>query len=279
MTTKKIAEPYYDFEIEQITGEKLGEKYIFTSEVSIIKCTRGKATISINSHKHELRENGTFLLFDNLLFKVLTHSDDFLITNCRFSLRFFNEIYPMLDNKVINVLQYCTPDLFEEKELESADLMFRQLCILHQQKEYAYRERMVINTVVNYTFEMYNLTRKHIGESLNNIQDNGKSHIVDSFFELCSDKHTEHRNIGYYAEKLNISSRYLYKIIRGKIQSTPKEIIDFYVSGTAKRLLLSTVLTNQQVADNLNFPDQATFGQFFKRNVGMSPSEFRNRYK
>jgi len=63
------------------------------------------------------------------------------------------------------------------------------------------------------------------------------------------------------------------------MQMTPKESIDYFVTGTAKRLLLSEDLNNQQIADKLNFPDQSTFGQFFKRNVGMSPSEFRKKYK
>ncbi|MEG2179117.1 MAG: helix-turn-helix domain-containing protein, partial [Bacteroidales bacterium] len=106
-----------------------------------------------------------------------------------------------------------------------------------------------------------------------------RHYIIDSFFALCAVNHSQYRNIEYYAGKLNISSRYLYKITKELVQSTPKQIIDYYVSGSAKKWLLTTILTNQQIADKLNFPDQATFGQFFKRNVGMSPSEFRNKYR
>lgn len=108
---------------------------------------------------------------------------------------------------------------------------------------------------------------------------NYKNQHIDNFFSLCATEHIKHRNIEYYTGKLCISSRYLYKITKEVCKVTPKQIIDYYVSGTAKKKLLTTILTNLQIADELNFPDQATFGQFFKRNVGMSPSKFRNKYK
>lgn len=138
---------------------------------------------------------------------------------------------------------------------------------------------MAVNYTINYIYEMYNLTYKLISTQVNSTPKDTKSYIFDSFRELCNDFHTKHRDINFYADKLNISSRYLHKISKETVRSTPKEIIDFYVSGTAKRLLLSSDLTTQQITYKLNFPDQATFGQFFKRNVGMSPSEFRNKYK
>ena len=88
-----------------------------------------------------------------------------------------------------------------------------------------------------------------------------------------------HRDIKYYADKLNITSRYLYKICKETTGLTPKQMIDYTIVGKAKKLLLTTEMANQQISGELLFPDQATFGQYFKRNVGMSPLEFRKKYK
>lgn len=60
---------------------------------------------------------------------------------------------------------------------------------------------------------------------------------------------------------------------------TPKAVIDYVIVGKAKKMLLATGLTVQEIAGRLCFPDQATFGQYFKRNIGMISTEFRRRYR
>jgi AraC-type DNA-binding domain-containing proteins len=44
-------------------------------------------------------------------------------------------------------------------------------------------------------------------------------------------------------------------------------------------MLLSTDWSIQQVADAMGFPDQASLGQFFKRNEGVSPLAFRKSFR
>lgn len=278
MKNDRVAEPDYGFEVVEASGKELLGKSFFTSEFSIMKCVQGEATISINSRNHAFKANTNFLLTDAIHFQVIECSDDFSIITCRFSILFLNEIYPVLDNKVLDVLQYSAPDICINKSTESSDMTFRQLCILYQNNDHAYRHRIAVNLVITYMLEIYELTYEHINSGVVNTS-NYASYILGSFCSLCNENHTKYRNIEYYANELNISSRYLYKITKDAFNSTPKQVIDYYVSGTAKKLLLTTIFTNQQIADKLNFPDQATFGQFFKRNVGMTSSEFRSKYR
>jgi AraC-like DNA-binding protein len=43
----------------------------------------------------------------------------------------------------------------------------------------------------------------------------------------------------------------------------------------AKALLKSTNMTIQQISEELNYPSQSFFGKYFKRIVGVSPSDYR----
>ena len=73
--------------------------------------------------------------------------------------------------------------------------------------------------------------------------------------------------------------RYLFKICQENTGLTPKQLIDYQIIGNIKKMLLSTDWSIQQVADVMGFPDQASLGQFFKRNEGVSPLAFRKSFR
>jgi len=277
MTKIRIAEPDYDFEVRQTLGKELIDKVFFSPELSIIKCTGGKAVVLLNSHLIDLGINEFLILSEGMLLKLISCSHEFSITTCRFSIQFMNEVYAIVDNTVVLVF-FNIPVLRSELNLEELDLTFRQICILNQNKNHTYRHKLALNYIVNFIYQMYELSYLQVESNAVKVS-NYQNQLINSFFTLCYAEHTKHRNIEYYANKLNISSRYLYKKIKEACQLTPKQIIDYQIIGTAKIKLLTTSRTNQQIADELNFPDQGTFGQFFKRNVGMSPSEFRKIHK
>lgn len=51
--------------------------------------------------------------------------------------------------------------------------------------------------------------------------------------------------------------------------------IDDFVILEAKTLLKYSNMSVQEIAYRLNFPNQSFFGSYFKRNTGMSPSQFK----
>ncbi len=79
----------------------------------------------------------------------------------------------------------------------------------------------------------------------------------------------------FYADKLCVTSDYLSKVVREYDgQSAAKWIINAVIT-EAKILLREPDKTINQIAIELNFPDQSTFGKFFKRNTGLSPLSTR----
>ncbi|MGL4852383.1 MAG: helix-turn-helix domain-containing protein [Phocaeicola sp.] len=268
----------YNFELVYLHGNELLNKPFMGIDMVILKCTKGSGTILLNSEKHTFCAGSNFLLSDIIMLKFLECSDDFTMMRLTFSPHYLNEIYPILDIKVYEVIEYSAPDWYSQEEARMSDLMIEQLVILHQQEEHSFRKKLVKNLVINYIYEIYDRTLPYI-QQIEKRPREKQSYLINEFYGLLSKDGLQHRDITYYAEKLHITPRYLHKICKDSVQMTPKQCIDYVVLGHAKKLLLTTELNSQQIADTLHFSDQSAFGQFFKRQVGLSPLEFRRLYK
>ncbi len=95
------------------------------------------------------------------------------------------------------------------------------------------------------------------------------------FLELQSDECLTSHDVNYYADKLNVSARYLAQVTRRVAEQTPKSIIDATLLERIKQLLADPSLTIQEVAYRLEFSSQAHLSNFFKKLTGVSPTEFR----
>lgn len=95
------------------------------------------------------------------------------------------------------------------------------------------------------------------------------------FTELLGEHYTRERSVGYYARQLCITPKYLTTLIKRISGKSMSEWIDSYVILEAKTLLKYSNMSVQEIAYYLNFPNQSFFGSYFKRNTGMSPSQYK----
>lgn len=101
-----------------------------------------------------------------------------------------------------------------------------------------------------------------------------RMNYIHDFIELVHTHHRTQRSVGYYAGKLFISPKYLSLIVKEATRRSAAEWIDEYVILEAKNMLRFSGKNIQQVAYELNFTSQSSFGKYFKHLTGMSPSEF-----
>ncbi len=93
---------------------------------------------------------------------------------------------------------------------------------------------------------------------------------VNNFCRTYSDVH-------FYADQLNVSSRYLAQVTRRISGKTPKAIIDEYIVKEIERELSTTTHTVQEIANTFGFSSQAHLTKFFKKMRGVTPSEYRKK--
>lgn len=97
----------------------------------------------------------------------------------------------------------------------------------------------------------------------------------ERFISLVADNFKSHRDIGFYADRLCITNKYLSALLKQETGMTALEWIEKYVILYAKSCLSSTSMTIQEISDDLDFPSQSVFGKYFKRVEGMSPKAYR----
>lgn len=95
------------------------------------------------------------------------------------------------------------------------------------------------------------------------------------FMLLLGEHYKTERSVGFYATQLYITPKYLTTLIRRVSSKSVSEWIDNYVILEAKTLLKYSNMSVQEIAYSLNFPNQSFFGSYFKRNTGMSPSQYK----
>ena len=95
------------------------------------------------------------------------------------------------------------------------------------------------------------------------------------FTQLLGEHYIHERSVGFYARQLCITPKYLTTLIKRISGKSVSEWIDSYVILEAKTLLKYSNMSVQEIAYYLNFPNQSFFGSYFKRNTGMSPSQYK----
>lgn len=274
-----MARGFNNFIIKKYSSRSLKCGTYFPSNTSIVNCVTGSATIEINSHKFEIVAGMNFLLNSTSIVKITSISRNASCTILQISSKFIGDYCPFITNHIFDTVGLSTPESYTKEDIHFGTLMFKQLEMVRTSRDYSLKNIVVANLFSNYIINVYESLRKRaeLSDSIPLSVSNRADSLLAKFWQLCKEHHKTEHKVEYYAHKLNISSRYLHRLSKEQFGITPKQVIDYCLINSAKRLLITTDKTNQEISIELNFPDSATFGQFFKRNNGVSPLQFRRK--
>jgi AraC-like DNA-binding protein len=102
-----------------------------------------------------------------------------------------------------------------------------------------------------------------------------KEEIFEKFISLLGKNFHKEQNVGWYAEKIFISPKYLSKLVFEVSGKHAGEWIKDYIILEAQALLNSSSLTVQQISDELGFDNQSHFGTYVKRYMEVSPNGYK----
>jgi AraC family transcriptional activator of pobA len=101
--------------------------------------------------------------------------------------------------------------------------------------------------------------------------------IKISAFEILLEQHFKTQKLpSFYAEQLHITLKHLNRICNEILQKTATEVIMDRVILEIKRMLTDKQLAVNEIAYAVGYEDYSYFSRVFKKQTGMSPTEFRN---
>ncbi len=104
---------------------------------------------------------------------------------------------------------------------------------------------------------------------------NAKSALVYKFKKSINRHITQYHEVGYYAQLLNVSGKYLNECVNGVLGVKAKHLIDEQLVMRSRYNLKFTDKTIKEVGYELGFSSPDYFSYFIKKHTGYTPSQLR----
>ena len=245
--------------------------YPFKVDINVVLvCTSGYAKGSINLKSYVAQAPSVTIVMAGQISQYEHVSEDFSGFLLVMSRRFADDLLSNMQERLFLRDNPCFP--LNGTELDLTLDYYNLLKKTQRIEDLSIRREMVkhLSLAFHYALTYF---QSHILRS--DTPQSRQSVLFDRFIKLVEENFHEQCDVGFYADRLCLTPKYLSKVIRDSSGASAGEWIDNYVTLEAKALLKSTGMTVQQISDELNFPSQSFFGKFFKRVVGVSPKEYK----
>lgn len=240
--------------------------------------TEGETSVSFNLHEFRLKKDSMFIFTPKNILQVNSQQyfkADVIAISPDFMRRInidIKNMMPLFLKFVENPTLALTPE-----ESRSMRGMIAQIERETRGPETHFSFDIVSGLIAATIYKvgdiMYHYLAEHPEEQNNS--HNRAEEYFKQFTHLLGEHFREERSVGFYAHQLCITPKYLTTLIKRISGQSVSEWIDNYVILEAKTLLKYSTMSIQEIAYYLNFPNQSFFGSYFKRNTGMSPSQYK----
>ena len=231
----------------------------------------GQCSFKLNLKRYEVKSPAILTLMPGQIIENIEYSPDFEGHAIVLSKRFIDMLnIPMWQQQYISLYDKPINRIFSDYT-QQVSLFLVMLRSAASDVENPYRLQVIENLIRALFYGGISKFHKMESDSISY-----KNNIVERYIELVQTHYREERIIGFYADKLCITPKYLSKLVKEYTGRSAGEWIENYVILEARAMLQSSDMTIQQIASSLNFPNQSFFGKYFKRATGLSPKQYRH---
>lgn len=245
------------------------------AQIILSFCTKGSIAIEVNAQNYSFATGTLLTLLPQSFVRAKDKTDDFTCVHLLFSFRTIDEmILPTDYNFLTRLVEQSVLVLASEDQL-----IFEQYIALFLQQNklsssiFQYDAlRYLLYSLIAHINRMYKQEEQLMQPSTR------KDQIVFQFYNLLHQYYLMEKSVGFYANQLKLTPKYLTTLIRQRTGKSISKVIIELVLVKAKTYLTATDWPVYQIAEQLHFADATTFCRYFKTHVGVTPLQYRNNH-
>ncbi|MDR2139369.1 MAG: helix-turn-helix domain-containing protein [Tannerella sp.] len=246
----------------------------------LIGVRKGEMTFQIDYITHQVQENGIVWIMPTHIAQLIRITPDFkcwmVLLSKSLGCSSAHNSTPLIPYMQLKKNPFS---LFDPEEFHTLCSDLQVLQRRMKQETHLFHREIVINTLKTFFLDMGNFffSRR---ENVFSMVLTRREEIFASFLTLLSKHCTEEHEVSFYAGKLCITPQYLSLVLKEQSgRSASRWIQDALMMEARGLLRIMPYISVQEVTNRLHFPDQSTFGKFFKKHAGQSPVAFRKGMK
>lgn len=261
---------------------------------AILICRKGKARLNVNYKDWELYEGAVITLFPNDVVELKIDGDckspetengdckspqtanNFHAEILKYNPSLLREASLQLEQTVYSSLRKdrCRQDTPVVTNIING--MFGLLKVYFDQSECTCISQLVLCQLKAFFIGFHEYLQRNPQYRPDEVKSYRVRELFNRFMMLLEMDYKISRDVNYYAEKMNISSKYLTNIVNQVTGHTPKTIIDQYVILQLKLHLKRSTQSIKEMAWEFHFADVSFFCRYFKKHTGLTPQQIRS---
>ncbi len=259
--------------ISEFLGKNFQNQLFLFDGLLFIICIKGTAKITIDYKEYQIDPNNLVVILPRRIYSMKDCSDDLEVGMVLVSSDFLCHLPITLDFDLLKKMAVRPSVKLEEEKLDDLRKIHFIINRYNSEEKLA---RQIQDTLIH---SLILITASSFGNlPLNPDRTFSRQEtLVRKFFDLLVDSCETQRSVAYYADKLCVTPKYLTTVVKSISKHPAQNWINEAVLICAKRYIMTTDLTIQQIADRLHFLTASSFVRFFRTHVGCSPLEYRKK--
>ena len=253
------------------------KKLFLMRGLGLIICRQGNFQFALNQRLFRANAGETLFIPEDSHFQVLQESEDMEVFILAYQIQPIRDI---IGNSVVSMYMYsrltpeepsCVWSTGEEEEIVKYMSLLDNVLQSEENSFKLYEQKLLLLALTYRICSIYNRKLVNDGREVGGRKNEVFIHLI----QLIEKYYMQERGVEFYADKLCLSPKYLSAVSKSICGYTVQELVFKAIIRKSISLLKNTQKDIQEISNVFGFPNASYFGTFFKKQMGMSPQQYR----